>query len=162
MVDAVLIPFGDRIITDGLVAIYPVTFGGGVRARLKKDLRDATERGLLRTSLTTEVAGGEAPSADPEATNRLVLKAFQVHLRSAGLTSSTAERVLATATKLCGRTAERSVLEVSPDDIDDALGEASMFGDIRATRAGLKRFVRFLRDTERIAHDHASELLDRL
>jgi len=72
------------------------------------------------------------------------------------------ERALATATKLCGHAAGRSVLELSPNDLDDALGEASMYGDIRATRAGLRRFVRFLRDSERIVYDHASELLERL
>ena len=36
LVRAVLLPFRDRIICDGLISIYSVTFGGGMRARLNR------------------------------------------------------------------------------------------------------------------------------
>jgi hypothetical protein len=54
---AVLLPFKGRIVYDGLLAGYNVTFGGGIRRRLKESYDDAKRRGII-TSLP---AAAESP-----------------------------------------------------------------------------------------------------
>ena len=44
MVEAVLLPFEGRIIYDGMVAPYRVTFGGGIRRRLNDAYQQAKAR----------------------------------------------------------------------------------------------------------------------
>lgn len=56
LMDAVLIPFRDSIISDGLVVPYPVYFGGGVSDAFKEIYMNAKKNGTIRFSLT-----GEAP-----------------------------------------------------------------------------------------------------
>lgn len=52
LVDAVLIPFRDRIISDGLVVAYPVHFGHGYSEAFKEIYRKAKEEQLIRTSFS--------------------------------------------------------------------------------------------------------------
>ena len=47
----VLLPFKGRIVYDGLLAGYNITFGGGIRRRLKESYNDAKERQGIITSL---------------------------------------------------------------------------------------------------------------
>jgi hypothetical protein len=49
--NAVLLPFNGRIIYDGLIAPYSVTFGGGVRRHLNEDYHEAKEAFGIITSL---------------------------------------------------------------------------------------------------------------
>lgn len=51
MIDATLIPFRDVIIPDGLVALYPVAIGSGMKRTLKDTYIDAKNRGAIHTSL---------------------------------------------------------------------------------------------------------------
>ena len=51
MVDAVLLPFGDKIIIDSLLNSYPVRFGSGIRKNLNNQLRHAQELRGVVTSL---------------------------------------------------------------------------------------------------------------
>ena len=82
-VQAVLIPFEDRIIYDSLLTSYPVVFGGGYRRSLKDTYRDIQERGGIITKLPPD---DEASSlAQVEASNRKVLAAFQKALGISGL-----------------------------------------------------------------------------
>lgn len=55
MVETVLIPFGDKIVYDGLVDIYDVSFGPGARRSIEQDYRDAREDGLIK-SLTASAS----------------------------------------------------------------------------------------------------------
>ncbi len=56
MVDAVLLPFGNRITYDGVLKTYQVTFGGGIRKHLEDDYRQAKKRGAFFTSLDPQTA----------------------------------------------------------------------------------------------------------
>ncbi len=51
MVQAVLLPFKDRIVYDGLLASYNVTFGGGIKRRLTDSYREAKARQGVITTL---------------------------------------------------------------------------------------------------------------
>ena len=48
---AVLLPFQGKIVYDGLLAGYNITFGGGIRRRLKESYDDAKERQGIITTL---------------------------------------------------------------------------------------------------------------
>ncbi len=48
---AVLLPFKERIVYDGMLAGYNITFGSGIRRRLKESYNDAKERQGIITSL---------------------------------------------------------------------------------------------------------------
>lgn len=58
LVDAILLPFLGRIVYDGLMERFPITFGPGIRRSLNDDYRDAKELGRMVTSL-----GPPAPKA---------------------------------------------------------------------------------------------------
>ena len=51
MMDAVLLPFRDKIITDGLVLPYNIVFGRGAAADFKDAYMDAKKNGKIRFSL---------------------------------------------------------------------------------------------------------------
>jgi hypothetical protein len=51
LVDAVLLPFGDRIVYDGLITARNVLFGSGIRRNLREQYRAALEKGAIHTSL---------------------------------------------------------------------------------------------------------------
>ncbi len=51
MVDAVLLPFGNKIIFDSLLKSYPIRFGSGIRKNLNNQLRHAQELQGVITSL---------------------------------------------------------------------------------------------------------------
>ena len=51
MMEAVLLPFRDKIITDGLVLLYNIVFGRGAAADFKDAYMDAKKNGKIRFSL---------------------------------------------------------------------------------------------------------------
>ncbi len=51
MTETVLMPFRDKIIYDGLLSRYNITFGGGIKRRLNDSYREAKERLGIVTSL---------------------------------------------------------------------------------------------------------------
>lgn len=69
-VQAVLIPFRDVIITDGLIQSYPmhITFGGGARRMFKEQYSAARTAGLVHTSLP--VRAGPGPTVAKPAARR--------------------------------------------------------------------------------------------
>ena len=82
-VKAVLLPFEDQIIYDGLLSSYPIFFGGGIKRSLNETYRRIQERGNLLTSLQPE-QHDHAEIA--KASNKKVLSAFQKELGKSGLT----------------------------------------------------------------------------
>ena len=55
MIEATLIPFRDKIITDGLVKAIPVQIGPNMKAAMKDEYMAAKKNGYLFSSLTEEV-----------------------------------------------------------------------------------------------------------
>lgn len=51
MLEAVLLPFRDTIITDGLVSAYNVSFGGGYSGEFREIYMDAKKRGRIHKSI---------------------------------------------------------------------------------------------------------------
>lgn len=60
LVDAVLLPFGDRIISDGLIRSRSISFGPGIRDSLRHKKRQLAAHGAIRTSLLPSPSGAGA------------------------------------------------------------------------------------------------------
>lgn len=158
---AVLIPFTDRVIYDSLLVPYRVQLGPGIRADLEHRYADARERGAFVTSLPRSPA-----SADPavvQSSNGKVMAAFRAHLFGSGLSERVVGRDAATVEQLAQRLLDRSppasLRELDADAIRWFLSQG---GHDRNMFTGLKRFVRFLRDTERMDFDQATDALELL
>lgn len=156
---AVLIPFGDRIIYDSLLVPYNVHLGPGIRSNLEHLYADARERGAIVTSLPRP-----SPSADPavvRSSNAKVVAAFRTHLFGTGLSERVVGRDTAAieqlAQQLLDRSPPRSLRELDADAIRWFLSQGGHDG---TASTGLKRFLRFLRDTERLDFDQATDALD--
>lgn len=65
MAEAVLLPFGDKIVFDGLLNAFSVTFGPGLRKSLTEEYNDAKDRCGIVTSLPT---GDDEPEVVAETT----------------------------------------------------------------------------------------------
>jgi hypothetical protein len=158
----VLLPFDGRIIYDSLIVPFNVMLGPGVRRSLEQTYRDAKERGAIITSLAP------AGSADPEreretaqSTEARVLDAFRKHLLRSGLSVKVAERDAASAaafaeTYLLQQTHLRSLRDFGPDDVRGFIEAGEQR---KETLLGLKRFLRFLRDTGRMDYRAAEKCL---
>ncbi len=72
MVETTLLPFKGRIVYDGLMSGYNVTFGGGIRRRLNEEYKEAKERLGIVTTLPPPAEGprpaGKRPAAGKRAT----------------------------------------------------------------------------------------------
>lgn len=64
IVDAVLLPFNDKIIYDGILYPYPIIFGPGARRSLNDEYQDAKSRFGIITSLPFEPKKIEQSDAD--------------------------------------------------------------------------------------------------
>lgn len=72
MIETVLLPFRGKIIYDGLVSLFNVTFGPGTRRRFEEDFQAAKANKGIITSLPWEPPvskpGADAPKANPSRT----------------------------------------------------------------------------------------------
>lgn len=166
-VEATLLPWGDRIIYDSLLLPYMVQLGPGYRADLEASYRDAVERGAVFTSLRPLTPVEQA--ARRAATNAKVLEAFRAHLFASGVSVKVAERDLLTATtfaeKVLAAAEPQSLREFGSADLTTYLAAVQADAGLkdaqrRAVVTGLKRFLKFLRDTERMDYDSADSSLD--
>jgi hypothetical protein len=167
----VLLPFGDRIIYDSLMVPYNITFGRGIRNRLEDSYRDAKERGAVVTSLLpADSVGREEREGDDRSTNTRVLEAFRTHLFRSGLSPKVVERDLANVAAfaeeyLLARPEPLSLREFSSDNVSGYVAQVRASAALtearrRETLTSLKRFLRFLRDTDRMDYDAAEYALD--
>jgi hypothetical protein len=167
----VLLPFGDRIIYDSLVVSYNITFGRGIQQRLEHTYNDAKERGAIVTSLLPAgAAGPEQTREAARATNSKVLEAFRTHLFRSALSPKVVERDLANVSAfaegyLLGRPGPGSLREFGSGDVSGYVSQLHATGSVKEARrkealTSLKRFVRFLRDTERMDYDAAEDALE--
>ena len=167
--DAVLLPFDGHIIYDSLIVPFNVMLGPGYRRDLEQTYQDAKERGAIITSLAP------AGSADPEreretaqSTEAKVLDAFRKHLLRSGLSLKVAERDATSVAAfaeghLLQQTHPRSLRDFGPDDVRGFVAHIEAAGEQRKeTRLGLKRFLRFLRDTGRMDDPAAEKCLGML
>jgi hypothetical protein len=160
-VEAVLLPFGQWIIYDSLLAPYNIYFGPGIRRDLRQTYRDLLERHGVISMLpwAARPMDLEEARAGIVARNARVLSAFRRELGHAGLTSVKAEAHGATIhdlaqTLLVGQTPPRGLLDLRPADL---LAYLRTRGDSGA-RISLRRFVRFLVKTERLDGERGEAL----
>jgi hypothetical protein len=74
MVDAVLLPLRDRIVYDGLITSYNISFGGGIQRMLNDSYKEAKEQFGIVTSLPMEsrpAAKSKPKKARPKKAGRL-------------------------------------------------------------------------------------------
>jgi hypothetical protein len=161
LVQAVLLPFEDQIIYDGLLQWYAVVFGPGIRARLNVEYRNAQEREGVVTAL-----GPDDLPADPQqrraavlARNTKILQAFRKDLSSKGLSPKMVEQHVGTIEDF----AQTSGLSHDPPyglldtRLSDVQSYLHAYGNKTATTS-FKRFVRFLQDTGRMDYEEAEVL----
>lgn len=174
LVDAVLLPFEDRITYDGVVAPYAITFGGGFRGDLKHIYQDAKERGDVLTTLLPPARPARRKDrlAAAQATDAKVLEAFRKHLYRSGLSSRIVDRDIANVTTfaadyLAHQPKPHSLREIRLDEAEDYLAGLSRSSPKldtarRQAITSFKRFFQFLRDTERMEYLEAEDSVHRL
>jgi hypothetical protein len=160
-VEAVLLPFGQRIIYDSLLAPYNIYFGPGIRRDLQQSYRDLLERHGVITSLPWEPrpVDLEEARAGTNARNSRLLAAFRRELGYAGLTPTKTATHCATIhdlaqTLLLDQTPPRGLLDLQPTDLSAYLRTRHD----RDALISLRRFVRFLVKTERLDAEQAEAL----
>jgi hypothetical protein len=158
-VEAVLIPFEDRIIYDSLLAPYNMYFGSGYRSSLKDAYRDIQERDGIITTLPSDHTG--STDTKIQAGNRKVLMAFQKAAGVSGLSPKMiqehTDNIAHFASEfLIKQTPPRLLVNLTQHDIEAY--QESHNGKVNLV--SFKRFVWFLRDTARIDWEEAEKLLN--
>lgn len=159
--EAVLLPFEGKIIYDGLLQPYAVSFGPNIRRGLNEAYRNAKEREGVITSLVPVVpASLDEQRTLIEGRNAKLLQAFRQHLLKAGLSLKIVERdmqniqAFAQAT-LAKQDPPQGLLSITPTELQAYLHTAKE----KSTPTSFKRFVRFLADTERMEFEQTQALL---
>jgi len=158
-VQAVLIPFEDKIINDTLIAPYPISFGGGIKRSLNETYRRIQEREGLISSLNQVLELDELRHRIGKS-NKKVLRAFEKDMGKSGLSAKKMlehqETIALFAEELMLKMLPpRYLLDIEPSDLETYLNTSGK----KVNRVSFKRFVRFLRDTDRIDYDLAEDLL---
>jgi hypothetical protein len=164
-VNAVLIPFNDKIIYDSLIAPYPVFFGGGIKSSLRDTYRSIEEREGITTTLLprTEQEEKDFIQNCVQESHKKVLKAFQKNLGQAGLSPQKIEVHTQNIEHfayhfLSENNPSQYLMDINFVDIDDYIRAQEKKVDM----VSFKRFLRFLRDTDRMDYGKALDLLDTL
>jgi hypothetical protein len=163
MVEAVLLPFRDKIIFDGLIQTYRIRLGGNIRRRLNGDYRHAKERFGIITSLLHD------PTTDEEtinASHERVLKAFRRWVRKQyGLRDATVERHVTNIQCFVDHHLRpsdplRSLHEINPADIRAYFRDLPSETSVDDSRPSFKKFLRFMRDTGRMQYHAADDVYE--
>lgn len=166
LVEAVLLPFGNEVITDGLLQSYNLMFGSGIRGELKEIYDDAKERGAIITTLlpNQQIPSREGLAAKMENTNGKVLEAFTKHQYKSGRSPKTVERDVLAVTSFAHFLLSEQPEPFSLRDFQqEALTRFLMSVPEKGRKPaslGLKRFITFLQDTGRLNWDEAEDMLD--
>ena len=162
-VQAVLIPFEDRIIYDSLLSSYSLHFGGGIKHSLKEAYRSLQERGGIITSLP---AAKSATPAKVQTSYTQVLKAFQKALSAAGLSL---EKTQEHSDQLADFAEEYLLKQQPPIMLPDlSTADIKAYQELRngnINKVSFKRFIWFLRDSGRMdaaVAEHVLSYLKRL
>jgi hypothetical protein len=159
-VEAVLVPFGERIIYDSILEPYAVSFGPGIRRSLQASYRDAQEREGIVTSLLPGARTPAAVRADLQRRNARVLAAFRKELARSTMSVRTMEQhvqtIAAFARFLLEEEPPRRLLELTGSDLERYLGMQGGTPNL----VSFRRFVRFLTTTDRLEYTVAEDLAD--
>jgi hypothetical protein len=162
-VKAVLLPYEGKIIYDSLLSAYNVIFGSGYRRDLNDSYRRVQEHEGIITTLTPDDA------ADPsdlrravQSRNNKILLAFQKELGQSGLSPKMMGQhrdTMATFAQvyLLAEDPPRGLLDLTIDDVNTYLDSTK-----EASPVSFKRFVQFLRNTERMDYEQAAAFLKAL
>lgn len=160
---AVLLPFGHRIIYDGLLTSYTVVFGPGYRRDVQEQYRNVQEReGIITSLLPEDQAAHEVTRrSDILARNRKVFAAFRRELRKVGLSPQTVETHVATiadfaSTILLNADRPRGVVDLTAADIESYLRNKPG----KPPLTSFKRFIRFLINTGRLNFERGENMSD--
>ena len=166
LVEAVLLPFHGVIVADGLFDAFNIPYSPEIRADLKAIYDDASERGEIITSLvpSEQPPSREALAAKAEATNAKVLQAFSKYESRAGRSTKIVERDGAMVEQfaqalLLGGPEPISLRDFNDIDLEgfvDGLSEV----EAKTARLSLRRFLSFLRDTERMDWGEAQSMIE--
>lgn len=165
---AVLLPFGNTIICDGLLARSNVTFGSGIRQRLNLVYRDAHERGDVITSLPPQRKPRTVVEArtQVQARNVRLLQAFRGDLYKSGLSPKTVERHVSNVATFAGSSLQeldppRLLVDITTRDLEAYLGRTRQsVAEQSGMATSFTRFVRFLSSSERLDADAAWDFQD--
>lgn len=165
LVETVLLPFGNEIITDGLLQSYNLMFGSGIRGELKEMYDDAKERGaIITTMLSNQKITRESLAAKAEATNRKVLDAFTKHQYRSGRSQKTVERDLLTVTGFAnflrsGQPEPTSLRDFKREALNSFLISVAE-KEHKLVSLSIKRLLSFMQDTSRLNWDEAEDMLE--
>lgn len=154
LVEAVLLPFENKIIYDSLLAPYNITFGGGIRANLKISLRDAQEReGIITSLIPGELIVTDEAQTDARTRNAKIIGEFRKALYRSGLSPKMVEQHISNIQffsdgYLLTQDPPHLLLEMLTQDVDAYLSHLSP-ADTKTALTSFKRFVRFLWDSAR-------------
>jgi len=162
-VQAVLLPFGDRIIYDSLLSSYSIHFGSGIRSSLNDTYCNIQERTGITLSLLPDTETGRTIDdirKDIRDRNQKVLKAFQKELGKAGLSPKKMEEHTQNIAEfaqdfLLSRDTPYCILDMTMADLKSFFSAGK-----KPNSVSFKRFIRFLQDTGRIDWDEAEDFLD--
>jgi hypothetical protein len=163
MVEAVLLPFRDKIVFDGILKPYNIYFGGGIRRSLNEAYRLAKERFGILTSLLPEAGEGDVGAA-----NTRGLKAFEKWLLRSGLRPQTVERHVSNVRlfaekHLARMEPPRTLFDIEPTDVLDYLAKGlPPEAKRKNTIVSFKKFFKFMGDTERMDWETVYEIRETL
>lgn len=159
MVEAVLLPFEGKIIYDGIIAPYQVSFGTGLRNRFNHAYRTASELNGVKTSLNLDDVICEVKMDAVAKGNQKILLAFRKDLAASGLGERKLEEHYSVVenfvrSHLLQSIPPRSLLKIQVDDLAGFFNSS----EHKANRISFKRLVRFLYNSERIDAETAKDL----
>ena len=131
MAETVLLPFKGKIVYDGLLKGYNISFGGGIRSRLNEEYMTAKQNDRITTTLEPEIAAPPERSSKKPARNLgpavdKVAKAVE-QLKGGPVIQGAAFSLLRATAKLAQSATHR------PDDLDELVQRE------RQVRRALKR-----------------------
>lgn len=158
LVQAVLLPFEDKIIYDGLLSYYNITFGRGIRENLNTTFRDAQEREGIITSLLPVVGPptGDEMRQTYQARNDKILSAFRKELYKSGLSPKMVEQHTCNVETfsnvyLMEQDPPRLLLDIEAKDLENYFTSGIVrTEEEKSIVTSFKRFLRFLWESGRL------------
>jgi hypothetical protein len=154
MVDAVLLPFGNKIIFDSVLNSYPVMFGSGIRKSLNNQVRHAQELHGVITSLNDTDQAQALING-----NQKVLLAFYKWLAKVGLSQKMQNehhinvRVFVDDS-LSSAMPPRSLLSVTVADLKTYFGSCTH----KVNKVSFKRLLKFLYESDRVSWEEIKKM----